>query len=126
MSGGTEPEGQPVVQEFQLLQVALKIGFAFGLFAPADLLAKRAGMFAVKSFFQSLGEGGGVAVVRQHRSPGDGLHHRPMRPRRAEQREDQQHMAKTGEHTCFIIQAGKLVKRSAVQPINRLRSYQVI
>jgi len=120
MRRGVEDKGGLLIEKIQLLQFSLEVGFLLRLPALRDFVAERTRMFAVESFFQRFRERSDTGVVRQHRDPSHRLQRRPMRARRAQQRDNQQQMTGTIEHACFIMQAPIIVKQSNLEIVAQL------
>lgn len=72
-----------------------RVGFLFGLFAFSDVFAERAGVFTVEGLAHRLGHVAVAKIIREHRSPRDGLEHRPMAADRRKKRGDDEQMADT-------------------------------
>ena len=74
--------------KLELLQLRGKLRFLLGLFAFCNRFAERTGMLAIERSLHRFGQRTGAEVLRQHGGPGEGLENDPMRPNRADQRED--------------------------------------
>ena len=120
-----EHKNRAAVGEFEFLQLHWKLSFLFRLLAGRDLFAERAGMPAVERALHSLSEGGGAQIIRQHSRPRDGLQHGPMCTGSRQQRDDQQDVAKSGEHGRHSRSLVFKVKGLFLETVFRLRPNQI-
>jgi hypothetical protein len=106
------------MEEFQFLEISLKIGSMLRLLPLGDLFAEGARMLAIEGLCESRWQGSGAGIVGEHGGPRDRLQHHPMRAGRAQQGNDQQQMSKAGEHEMVIGQGRRIVKQ-----LNRIMDF---
>jgi hypothetical protein len=115
INGRIENKCRGLRGKFQFSELYLEARRFFGLSALGNLFAQRAGVVSIEGFGDGFLERVSLDVFRQHPGPGHGLQHGPMPARRAEQRNNQQPMSHSCQHSFVIVECGGNVKRDASQ-----------
>jgi hypothetical protein len=90
------------VRKFLLFQIQGRVGFLLSVFAFGNVLAQRAGMFAVESLNNCFRERGLARISGHHARPGECLAKRPMQPNGTGQRQHDCEPGKPGKHDVRI------------------------
>ena len=97
---GARQQGNPArgADQVGLERHGLRVVFFLGTLGSGDPFAKVARMIAVESLGDGLGKASLLRIPRNHRSPGNGLEHDPMRADRQAQGQDHNGVRDAGRH----------------------------